>query len=215
MAKKKRSSWDIQVFMPPEMAGAVIADFMSKEGFSYIQHKKTGEPVWYKDMGAIEGPQYIKIEQMGAMAHIEAWITGSFGGEMSLEGFVGALPKSMMKSKVESLIVQLSQQVVMQPVPGQPMQYPQAVPQLQAYDPKSKSVWSLVSGLGGIVAGLIIPLAGIILASLSIGFSGPGRKSSQKGLAVTGLVLGIIAMAVSIANWILAAINIGSGGKLF
>ncbi len=80
-----------------------IADYLTREGFKYKSVK--GENVWQKGSGMITAPQFIKVQLGDGIAHIEAWLKqallpGVYVGEMGLDGFYGAIPKSMLKGRV-------------------------------------------------------------------------------------------------------------------
>ncbi len=95
------------------------------------------------------------------------------------------------------------------PVPaGYGTAYPSAYPSMAvsvpaAPDRRGSAVAGFILSLLGAV-GWFWPLVGIILSILGLIFSGRGRKSSAKGLALAGLILGGIFLAVSVIDGICA-----------
>jgi len=73
------------------------------------------------------------------------------------------------------------------------------------------SIASLVCGIVGIIVGFL-PICGAFVAVplgiLSVIFGAIGRKSAtSKGMAIAGLVLGVLAIVISIGWWAIAAIG--------
>lgn len=95
------------------------------------------------------------------------------------------------------------------PVPtGYETAYPSACPSATAVIPsgpdrRGSAIAGWILSLLGAV-GWFWPLVGIILSVLGLIFSGRGRKSSAKGLALAGLILGGIFLAVSVIDGICA-----------
>ena len=118
----KRFVTDFVVNQPAGYVETVSQNFLTSQGFSLVQYK--GEYVWRKGTGIMTAPQFIKFGYLNGAVHIEAWLRGTFGGEMGLTGFFGAIPKSMLKGVVDNLIRWVSQppQQVHQPAPEQPVQ---------------------------------------------------------------------------------------------
>lgn len=74
-------------------------------------------------------------------------------------------------------------------------------------DAKEKyAVTSLILGLLSI-AGWILPLIGYVLTILTISFGSLAIKSKRRGMAISGLVLGIIFLVITIINSILGALS--------
>jgi len=69
---------------------------------------------------------------------------------------------------------------------------------------------SLILGLVCIVAWLI-PILGVVLSTTAIGLATKGLKSEKKGMAIAGMILGILFLAASIINWIAGAAQIIGG----
>lgn len=97
---------ELPINKSPEQIQAIVNDFFDKEGFKQVLYK--GEQVWKKGMGITVGPQYITVKDSSGTVRVEAWIKfallpGVYLGELGLAGFVGAIPKSLLKGKVSRL----------------------------------------------------------------------------------------------------------------
>lgn len=84
----------------------IAEDYFSKEGFKLIKYK--GEMVFKKGVGFLTAPQYIKLTFQNSNVTLEAFLKypifiGVYVGEMGLKGFVAALPKGLLQSKVNTL----------------------------------------------------------------------------------------------------------------
>ena len=97
---------------PDDFIRLVSEDYFQKEGFKLVPYK--GEMLWKKGRGVLTAPQYIKLAYGQGIVHVEAFIRwtilpGVYVGEMALDnGFVGAIPKSMLMDKVNTLLRLLS-----------------------------------------------------------------------------------------------------------
>lgn len=83
-----------------------IANYMAQEGFSIIDYK--GQRVWKKGSGLATAPQYLSITCTPQEVIVEAFIRfallpGVYVGEMGITGFFGAVPKSLLSSRVRSV----------------------------------------------------------------------------------------------------------------
>lgn len=90
----------------------VIGQYLTQEGFSMVMYK--GEYVWKKGVGFLTAPQYVKATCQNGWVYLEAWIRfailpGVYLGEMGLTGFFGAVPKKMLRDRVNMLASLLSQ----------------------------------------------------------------------------------------------------------
>lgn len=88
----------------------VVVSILQQNGYNEINYN--GETVWKKGTGLLTSMQYIKIEFAENILVVSGWVQSGIGsvggGEMSLEGVVGALPKkSVMKviKKIKDSIV--------------------------------------------------------------------------------------------------------------
>ena len=88
----------------------IMNDYLQKQKFAMSDWK--GEPAYRTGDGFVEGYKYLKWSYGNGHFHLEAWIKGSFGGEMGLEGFMGCLVKKPYRESLEQLV-----QVLQQPLP--------------------------------------------------------------------------------------------------
>ena len=69
---------------------------------------KTGESVWKNGTGMASAMKFIKVEYSPKTIQLSAWIQmgiGSFGGgEMGLNGVLGAFPKKQLLSVIEEIL---------------------------------------------------------------------------------------------------------------
>ena len=98
----------------PQQVQEYINSYMQNEGFTYVT--KNGESYWKKGMGIMTAPQFVKITPDNGRYILEAWIKlallpGVYVGEMGVKGFVGAVPKSMLKSRVDNILMGLNASV--------------------------------------------------------------------------------------------------------
>jgi len=115
----KRFIADIPTSYSVEEVNALLQNFTQAEGFSYEEYK--GEMVYKKGEGIITAPQFIKVLIAEGTVHIEAWLKyallpGVFYGELGLDGFIMAVPKSLLRSRVDKLISSITYTVAQQPV---------------------------------------------------------------------------------------------------
>lgn len=83
-----------------------ITQYMQNEGFSLIDYK--GGKVWKKGVGLVTAPQYFSIRYFDNRIVLEAFIRyplfpGVYIGEMGLTGFVGAVPKNLLRGRVDAV----------------------------------------------------------------------------------------------------------------
>lgn len=112
----------------PQQVQDFFVSYMKKEGFEY--YTKKGENCWKKGMGLMTAPQYIKLtpyDNNGTYV-LEAWLKfallpGVYVGEMGIKGFLGAIPKSFLKTRVDQILAGL------QACPPKPQNFQQTPPQ--------------------------------------------------------------------------------------
>lgn len=192
---------DLVLNKPMDFVAYMMNDYLQKNGFFMSEWK--GEPAYRAGDALIEGYKYMKWYYDGYMLHVEAWMKGSFGGEMDLDGFVGALQKKPFKESLEQLFTLLMQQipaaqpgVMMQPgMLGQPGQVVPVIP-IQTVDNPTAAILALVLGIFSIILGFIIPFLGLICAVLGVNQARLGGGSSKAGVATAGKVLSIIGLVV-------------------
>ena len=102
---------------PPQQVNDCFSSYLISEGFEI--KTENGENYWKKGVGLLVAPQCIKLNYQNNVYIIEAWIKfallpGVYVGEMGLDGFFGCIPKSMLKSKVEHILMMLQAQPLQQ-----------------------------------------------------------------------------------------------------
>ncbi|MCL1923017.1 MAG: hypothetical protein FWG15_04010 [Propionibacteriaceae bacterium] len=93
----------------PELAetyAPAINQFMINEGFTLVDYKSA--QVWKKGVGLATAPQFLSIQYVGNTIYLDAFIRypilpGVYVGEMGLTGFIGALPKGLLKNRVQAV----------------------------------------------------------------------------------------------------------------
>ena len=98
----------------PQQVMNFINSYMQREGFEYVT--KDGESYWKKGVGLLTAPQFIKITPTNNGYVLEAWLKwalfpGVYVGEMGLSGFVGAVPKAILKDRVDAILMSLQAMV--------------------------------------------------------------------------------------------------------
>lgn len=79
-----------------------IENCLTKKG--YRQKVEDNETVWRKGTGFLTGIKYIKIEYGDKnKLYISGWVRAIAGGEMNLEGFVGAFPKKDVLKTIQDI----------------------------------------------------------------------------------------------------------------
>ena len=66
------------------------------------------------------------------------------------------------------------------------------------------AVASLVTGIVGVVFAFLFAIVGLVLGIVSTALGAVARRRTRSGKATAGLVLGIVAIVVSIANMVIA-----------
>ena len=189
---------DLELNKPTEFVTFVMNDYLTKNKFKPYNYK--GEEVFRAGDALLEGFKYIKWAYDGSNFHFEAWMQGSFGGEMDLEGFAGALQKKPFK---ESILAQFD--VLLQELPnggldanGQPVPIP-----VQTTDNTKAAGSALALGIVTFILGFISPIFCIVCGVLCFNQARMGSGSSKAGLAKTGKVFAIIGVVITIILWIL------------
>jgi len=200
---------------PEDFVNFIIKDFMEKEGFKYTVYN--GENVWQLGHGWVASPQFIKTTYVNGVLTLEAWIKfawlpGVYSGEMDLEGFFGALVKSALKEKINSLIKLLEQ-----PLPdeayksqgtenGESPDYQNAIRRepipVKTHDTSKNAQMGFVFGLVSLI-GCVFPVGGILFGTLSIFYAKSGLNSSKNSMAITGIIISILMIIISFIGMIL------------
>lgn len=85
-----------------------FGEYMKNEGFEYREYK--GEQVWKKGKGLATAPQFLKLGTANDGTYVlEAWIKfallpGVYVGEMGIKGFFAAVPKQLLKGRVDATL---------------------------------------------------------------------------------------------------------------
>lgn len=194
---------------PDDFVQFIMNDFLQKNGFS--MNKWKGQPAYRAGDGFVEAYKYLTWSYANGTFQLEAWLKGSFGKEMNLDGFVAALVKKPYKNSLMQLF-----EVLKQPLPDQGQNpnvnglggqsqagpVPNAIP-VHTVDNHGAAVGALVLGILSIPGGFFIPLIGILLGCIGFPLARMGQGSSKAGLAKAGKVCCIVGMALAAAMWIL------------
>ena len=91
---------------PSEFYAQAIGQYMLNEGFNLIDYK--GFKVWKKGVGLLVAPQFFSIQYRGNEIILEAFIRypilpGVYVGEMGISGGFGAIPKKLLKNRVQAV----------------------------------------------------------------------------------------------------------------
>ena len=83
-----------------------VGKYMTSEGFSPYNYK--GVNLWKKGVGILTAPQYLQITYFENSIQIDAFIKypllpGVYVGEMGINGFFAAVPKSLLATRVRAV----------------------------------------------------------------------------------------------------------------
>ena len=97
---------EIKVSVDPTTLYQPISEYLIKEGFA--QHNYGGVNAWKKGVGMLTAPQFFIFSNTEDSILIEAFIKnailpGVYVGEMGLSGFYGAVPKQLLRTRVEAI----------------------------------------------------------------------------------------------------------------
>lgn len=81
---------------------ATIASILRANKFEPYTYS-TGEQVWKNGEGILTASKYIKVEYLGQTLILTAWILNNGVVESKLNGFVGCVPKSIVKKVVSQI----------------------------------------------------------------------------------------------------------------
>lgn len=174
---------DIVLNKPEDFVNFIMQDYLRKNQFVMSEWK--GEPAWRAGDGVVEGFKYLKWSYFNGMFHLEAWLRGTAGGEMGLDGVVGVLMKKPYRESLEQFFVILQQELQTPPQGQQSQAGPQSQagqqPQpiyVQTTDNTKAATGSLIFGVLSVIL-CIIPIAAIILGVLAVSRARMGMGSSQ------------------------------------
>lgn len=188
---------DMNTGKPDEFIQFVSEDYFIKEGFE--QELRDGEVIWRKGNGWLTAPQFIKLIYQNGQVHLEAWLKypllpGVFVGEMGVTGFFAAIPKSMLKSKVDALVALFYQQAA---VPA-PMPMQGQAPAVQPGTPGTP---------GGVQANAYPPAPGAYATPYPQGVPMqpiPVAVHNPAGKATLSLVMGLVSLVglLPFVSWV-------------
>lgn len=187
---------DLVLSKPAEFVEFIVNDYLQKNQFVVADWK--GEAAYRTGDAVLEGYKYLKWSYQNGVFHLEAWLKGSFGKEMGLDGFWGFGIKKPYKESLEQL-----QNALQQDIPD-----PSAADGLQPIlvdttDNTKAATYAVVFGALSIIFALFIPLLGICLSILGITRAKLGGGSSKAELAKWGRILCIIGLVVAIVVWLM------------
>lgn len=193
---------DLTLNKPENFVTFMMNDYLQKNQFTMSDWK--GAPAYRAGDAMMEGFKYLNWSYDGSTLHLEAWMKGSFGGEMGLDGFVGCLQKKPYKESLEALFTALSQDIPAGEMAacenGEAVS--QAIP-VQTVDNTSAANQALGFGIAALVLAFIWPLMSIIVACLGFNRARMGGGSSKANLAKIGKGLSIAGVVISIILWAL------------
>ena len=178
---------DLVLNKPEYFVTFIMNDYLQKNQFVVSEWK--GEPAYRTGDALIEGYKYLKWSYENGTLHLEAWMKSTFGKEMGLDGFVGALQKKPYREGLEQLFHVL-EQAKSQPV------------QVKTVDNSGAATMALVFGILAFGISFLSPLISIILAILGYSRARIGMQSALKGRAKAGRNFCIVAIVLSIILWV-------------
>ena len=105
-----RSEFNFTFTKTFEQANAEIEGILKSNGYHVKDYN--GESVWKKGTGLMTAMQYIKLEFAEQSVTVYGWVqagVGNVGGnEMSLNGFVGCIPKKAVLKVIKKIEACLS-----------------------------------------------------------------------------------------------------------
>ena len=208
---------DVVSNKPDDFVYFMMNDYLQKNGFVTSDWK--GEPAYRAGDGFMEGYKYLKWSYTSGVFHLEAWMKGTFGGEMNLDGFVGCLMKKPYKENLLRLITLLQQTI---PESGQAMgaaqtastgggqaagtasatgnstagtPNPGPIP-VQTMDNYKDAQMALVFGILSLVL-CWSPIFCILMSVFAFSKSRTGKGSSKANLAKAGKICSIVALCLT------------------
>ena len=100
---------DLVLNKPEDFVTFIMNDYLQKNQFVVSEWK--GEPAYRTGDALIEGYKYLKWSYENGTLHLEAWMKSTFGKEMGLDGFVGALQKKPYREGLAQLFHVLEQAI--------------------------------------------------------------------------------------------------------
>lgn len=188
---------DLQLNKPDDFVEFIMNDYLKKNQFSLSDWK--GEAAYRAGDAMMEGFKYLKWSYQGGVLHVEAWLKGSFGKEMGLEGFVGILMKKPYRESLEQLFTTLMQEI---PASGDGTFSAASSIPVQTVDNTGAANMSLVLGALSCIF-CWIPIVAILFGCLGFSRARMGSGSSNAGRAKVGKIFCILGVVIAIVLWAL------------
>lgn len=189
---------------PGSFVQFMMNDYLTKNGFVSADWK--GQPVFRGGDGIMEGYKYMNWSYSNGILQVEAWIRGTTGKEVGLDGFVGCLQKKPFKNSLEQLFTLLQQDLPEGQMQNAENQGQEATPQpipVVTVDNTKAATTSLVCGIICCVLAFILPLFSVIVGAIGFMQARLGMGSSKAGMAKAGKVLLIIGVVLAVIIWVL------------
>lgn len=212
--KVARYTQDVVLNKPDDFVYFMMNDYLQKNGFTMSDWK--GEPAYRAGDGFFEGYKYMKWSYANGVFHLEAWLKGTFGGEMGLDGFVGCMMKKPFKDNLTQLI-SLLQQTLPQEAYAQngaaqtgdattanentTTVNPGPIP-VQTIDNYKAAQQALIFGILALVF-FWWPIICLVLAVVAFSRARMGKASSKANLAKAGKICSIVALCITFGMYIL------------
>lgn len=204
-----RYTVDIVLNQPEDFVAYMVEDFCKKEGFKPVVHK--GEQVYQAGGGMIEMPKFFIWSYEDGIFHMETWtkicwLPGIYGRkENALTGFYGKVPKKIYKKTVDDFIQLLQQPLSSQEADSykERMNESEDVVYVEGVHNEKYAGIGLAFSIIGLILAFLLPLIGAIFALVGITYSNKAMHSTKRGLAIAGLVVGIIGTVAGFGFWII------------
>lgn len=213
--KVARYTQDVVLNKPDDFVYFMMNDYLQKNGFSMSDWK--GEPAYRAGDDFFEGYKYMKWSYANGVFHLEAWLKGTFGGEMGLDGFVGYMMKKPFKDNLTQLI-SLLQQTLPQEAYVQNSAASQTgdattangntttvnpgpIP-VQTMDNYKAAQQALIFGILALVF-FWWPIICLVLSVVAFSRARMGKGSSKANLAKAGKICSIVALCITFGMYIL------------
>ena len=193
----------LELNKPEGFVNYIMNDYLQKNQFTMSEWK--GTPAYRAGDPMLEGYKFLTWSYDGSVLKLEAWLKGSFGGEMGLDGFVGALNKKPYKESLEALFVALQQEIPegQEEFTGDGEQpFVQVVP-VKTVDNTKAATAALLFGIASLILSFVSPIFAIIFGGLGFAQARMGAGSSAAGKAKVGKILCIIGIVIAIIMWVL------------
>ncbi len=215
--KKNRTRYKIRLNKPKEFVDFIINDYLTKNGFKNTSYN--GEKFWQcKRIGT---PKCFNYTYEDGIYEVEAWIRSSYfliiETELDLNGMKERNLKIEFKNELDELVELLEQDIDPNINYGNMSDYNMQQVlndnhvQVKGWNNDGDAYIGFILSILGIILSLILlimnPIVYLISAGLGVGGimnSFRGRTSNEKGLANAGIILGILAIIITIVMLIIA-----------